>query len=304
MSLSGKIRFPKPSRSGSYYSSYQRSRREETTFSRTHFNFILFCFAFATNDNMQEDLFWQWVERAHAFSPEQKEVILSFRTRDNENMHSVGFLCLARNVRLYDTIAEAMRRYGNAIGQFLNHSLEWARTSQGHDFWMDLNRRFDHCWTCIRRATINSAPNIGIQEFKSAIMANISAHLLGRHELMNNFFFNYDEELIRYEERMRENERPEIREEHEVQVHVNVDTMASGSQDQDREPIETASWFFPTGEFEDIREVMNAISRSRAAPMHFTMGPGTTVSVSSNANSVGRVYFSDPFSSTDPTDNH
>ena len=210
MSLTGKIRTVRSSRSGygsyTYYSSYQRSRRERIPFSRTHHNFILFCFAFATTNEMREDLFWQWVQYGHLFTDDQKRTILELRTRDNENMHSLGFLDLSGSLTLRSIFASALGSLTNNIGDFLNSSLEWARTPQGHDFWMQLNRRFGRCWSCITRGTINSSSlELGIPEFRGVMAANISARVIGRDELMNSFFFNYDEmRRLRREERDRQ----------------------------------------------------------------------------------------------------
>ena len=203
MCLSGKIRYKTSSRSGGYYSSSQRPNRQ-AAYSRTHFNFILFCFAFVTTDDMREDLFWEWVRQAYCFTQEQRNEILALRRPENENSRSVEFLVtLSRSLYLRNTILNAIERYGaNNIGQFLNHTLEWARTSQGHEFWLNLNRRIDHCWTCISRALMRpTRSDLGFDDFRSAIRTNISAGLLRQDELTNTFFRSYDEELRRYEER-------------------------------------------------------------------------------------------------------
>ena len=210
MSLSGKIRFQKSSRSGGYYSSSPRPSRPAVVYSRTHFNFILFCFAFVTTNDMREDLFWEWVRQSHCFTPEQRDGILALRRRENESSRSVEFLAtLSSSLYLRNTILNALERHGaSSIGQFLNHTLEWARTSQGHEFWCNLNHRFDHCWTCISRAlTRPIRPDLGFDEFSVAIRTNISAGLLRSDELTNTLFFSYEENLRRYRERQLEREQ-------------------------------------------------------------------------------------------------
>lgn len=204
MCLSGKMRYKMSSRSGGYYT-HQERRREEAPYSRTHFNFILFCFAFATTNDMREDLFWEWVRQAHCFTPEQRDGILALRNPETENSRSIGFLCLARSLYLRNTILQALERIGaNNVGQFLNNSLEWGRTSQGHEFWANLNRKFNNCWMCVTRAVMRpTSPNLGIHELRMAIRTNISAHLLAPTE-MNPFFLTYEEDLRQYDERQRQ----------------------------------------------------------------------------------------------------
>lgn len=237
MCLSGKIRYKMSSRSGGYYSSNQRPNRQ-AAYSRTHFNFILFCFAFVTTNGMREDLFWEWVRQAHCFTPEQRDGILALRRPENENSRSVGFLAtLSCSLYLRNTILGALERAGaNNIGQFLNHTLEWARTSQGHEFWLNLNRRFDHCWTCISRATMRpTRPDLGFDEFRSAIRTNISAGLLRPDELTNTFFLSYDEDLRRYEER-------QLRRQQELNRQWNIElgrTSGDRSSEERVEAVET-----------------------------------------------------------------
>ena len=300
MCLSGKIRYKMSSRSGGYYSSIQRNSRQ-TAYSRTHFNFILFCFAFVTTNDMREDLFWEWVRQAHCFTPEQRDGILALRRRENESSRSVEFLAtLSCSLYLRNTILNALERHGaNNIGQFLNHTLEWARTSQGHEFWLNLNRRFDHCWTCISRALLRPIrSDIGFDEFRSAIRTNISAGLLRPDELTNTFFLSYEEDLRRYDERQLRREQ-ELDHQWDIEVGNIVARMAQSPGDRNpEERVETEGHpdesgdngqdgivytgqngevhFITREEYERMRSATD-VNRSRPTPTYDTMSDGSII---------------------------
>ena len=298
MCLSGKIRYKMSSRSGSYYySSTQRQSRPAVVYSRTHFNFILFCFAFVTTNDMQGDLFWKWVRQSHCFSPEQKDGILALRRPENEDSHSVEFLItLSRSLYLRNTILNALERHGaNNIGQFLNNTLEWARTSEGHGFWCDLNRRFDHCWTCISRAVMRPIrPDLGFDEFRVAIRTNISAGLLRPDELTNRFFLSYEEDLRQYEQRRLQREQelahqwdlelrstPGDRSSEERVEAVETEAHADESGDNGQDGIAYTGQngevhFITQEEYERIRSAMN-VNRARATPIYDTLSDGSII---------------------------
>ena len=293
MCLSGKIRYKMPSRSGSYYSSIQRQSRPAVVYSSTHFKFILFCFAFVTTNDMREDLFWEWVRQAHCFSPEQKDGILALRNPQTENCRSIGFLTLTRNAYLRNAVLQALERHGaNNIGQFLNNTLEWARTSQGHGFWCDLNHRFDHCWTCISRAVMRPVrPDIGVHEFRVAIRTNISAGLLRPDELTNRFFLSYEEDLRQYEHQRQEEfsrqwsaevERiSEDRREAGERVQTEgilPDEPGDNGQDGVRitAPNGVETHFITDEEYQRIRAAMET-NRARAARRYDTLPDGSVI---------------------------
>ena len=296
MCLSGKIRYKMPSRSGSYYSSIQRQSRPAVVYSSTHFKFILFCFAFVTTNDMREDLFWEWVRQAHCFSPEQKDGILALRNPQTENCRSIGFLTLTRNAYLRNAVLQALERHGaNNIGQFLNNTLEWARTSQGHGFWCDLNHRFDHCWTCISRAVMRPVrPDLTINELRTAIRTNISAGLLRQNDLTNPFFLSYEEDLRQYEERQVQRERElarqwesELRsvpgdrssEERAEATEAEGHSDESGDNGQDGVAYTGQNGevhFVTQEEYQRIRAAME-MNRARATPSYDTLPDGSII---------------------------
>lgn len=298
MCLSGKIRYKMSSRSGSYYSSTQRQSRPAVVYSRTHFNFILFCFAFATTNDMPGDLFWKWVRQSHCFSPEQKDGILALRRPENENSHSVEFLMtLSRSIYLRETVLQALERHGASnIGQFLNNTLEWARTSEGHGFWCDLNHRFDHCWSCISRAVMRPIrPDLGFHEFRVAIRTNISAGLLRPDELTNRFFLSYEEDLRQYEER-------QIRRAEELSHQWEIELRGTSGDRSSEERVEAVeaeghpdepgdngqygvritapngveTHFITDEEYQRIRTAVEA-NRARATPRYDTLPDGSVI---------------------------
>lgn len=155
-------------------------------------NFIFFCFAFATENTASPDLFWQWVRQNIIFTPEQKNILLALR-EDGAGIHSLDFVDLSSSLTVYSVLRDALRTVGSDPGQFINHTLTWSDTVEGHTFWSRINSRFATCWDCIRRA--NASPistELGLMDLRSALMANISARMIGRNELMNDFFFDYE----------------------------------------------------------------------------------------------------------------
>ena len=244
---------------------------------------------------MREDLFWEWVRQSHCFSPEQKDGILALRRPENENSRSVEFLVtLSRSLYLRNTILNALERHGASnIGQFLNNTLQWATTSQGHGFWAGLNHRFDHCWTCISRAVPRPIrQDLGISEFRTAIRANISAGLLRPDELTNTFFLSFEEDLRQYEQRRLQRqeemahqwdlETGRLREDRDtvepVEAESHADPIGENGQDGVRitAPNGVETHFITEEDYQRIRAAAEA-NHARETPRYDTLPDGSVI---------------------------